>query len=78
MQRCSKFHSFFLVNINFEMPHCKDTILKIRNKYSQKRNCLPQPQFPHSCVSERFIYSHYLSALTMWTDPGNIYIVTDT
>jgi hypothetical protein len=39
--------------------HCKDKIPKIRNKYSQKRNCArPQSQFPHSCVCERFIYSH--------------------
>ncbi len=29
--------------------HCKDTIPKIWNKYSQ---------FPHSCVCERFLYSH--------------------
>ncbi len=40
-------------------------IPKIQNKYSQ---------FPHSCVCERFIYSHdwsaYFSAGNMWTDPG--------
>ncbi len=33
-------------------------------------------QFPHSCVCERFIYSHdwsaYSAAGNMWTDPGNI------
>ncbi len=41
----------------------------------------PQSQFPHSphsCASERFIYSHdrsvYSPAENMWTDPGNIKI----
>jgi hypothetical protein len=40
-------------------PHCKDTIPKIRNR---KGTTLPQSQFPHSCVCERFIYSHHRSA----------------
>jgi len=40
------------------LTHCKDTILKIWNKYSQKRNFAASEQFPHSCVCERFIYSH--------------------
>ncbi len=61
-------------------PHCKDTISKVRNKYSQKRNCAAQSQFPHSCVCERFIYSILTIGLpillqeNMWTDPGNIQI----
>jgi hypothetical protein len=43
--------------------HCKDTIPKIRNNYSQKRNCeRPESQFPHSSVCERFICSHDQSA----------------
>jgi hypothetical protein len=43
--------------------HCKDTIPKIRNKYFQERNgAASVPQFPHSCVCERFIYSHHRSA----------------
>jgi hypothetical protein len=58
---------------------CKEPIPKIRNKYSQKRNCAgPQSQFPHSWVCERFIYSDdrsaYSAAGNMWTDPGNTYI----
>jgi hypothetical protein len=36
----------------------------------------PQSQFPHSCVCERFKYSHnrsaYSAAGNMWTYPGNI------
>jgi hypothetical protein len=36
----------------------------------------PQSQFSHSCVCERIIYSHDVSAFSaggnMWTDPGNI------
>jgi hypothetical protein len=39
-------------------------IQKIWNKYSQKKGLHAQPQFqfPHLCVCERFIYSHYWSA----------------
>ncbi len=39
-------------------PYCKQTIPKICNKYSWKGIEWPQSQFPHSCVCERFIYSH--------------------
>jgi hypothetical protein len=36
----------------------RDTIPKIRNKYSQKRSCAAiQSQFLHSCFCERFIFS---------------------
>jgi hypothetical protein len=40
----------------------------------------PQSQIPHSCVCDRFIYSHDRSTYSaagkycMWTDPGNIHI----
>jgi hypothetical protein len=44
------------------LNHCKDTIPKFQNKYSQKRNCAAQSQLLHSCVCERFIYSHDPSA----------------
>ncbi len=64
--------------ITFAKPHCKETIPKIRNNYSHKRNAPPQSQFPHSCGYGRFIYSHDQSAFSpggnMWTAPGNIKI----
>ncbi len=44
--------------------HCKDTISKILNKYSQKRNCAGSVLIPHSCVCERFIYSQDWSAFS--------------
>ncbi len=39
-----------------------NTIPNIRNKYSQKGIARSQSQFPHSCVYERFMYSHDRSA----------------
>jgi hypothetical protein len=44
------------------IAHCKDTIPKMSNKYSQKRNWWPQSQFLHSCVCEEFLHSHDQSA----------------
>ncbi len=39
--------------------HCKDAMPKIRNIYSQKRNCAATVLIPiHSCFCVRFIYSH--------------------
>ncbi len=45
--------------------------LAVRRKYSQKRNCFANMQFPHSCVCDR---SPYSGAGNMWTNPGNIQI----
>ncbi len=58
-----------LWNRSVRESHCKDTIPKIRNKYSQKRNCaVTVPILP------------ILLQENMWTDSGNIYSksLTDT
>jgi len=51
------FHAFFPYGAQCT-AHCKDIIPKIRDKYARKGIAGPQSQFPHSCVCERFIYSH--------------------
>jgi len=53
-----KVSSHYLSEVSEFTTHCKEPLPKIRNKYSQKRNCAAmQSQFPPSCVCERFIYS---------------------
>ncbi len=56
----------------------KNQYRKFKTHIPRKGTEQPQSQFPHSCVCERFIYSHdrsaYSAAGNMWTDPGNIWI----
>jgi hypothetical protein len=61
-----------LMNDHKFTTHCKEPILKIR-KQIFPGIVRPQSQFPHSCVCERFIYSHdrsaYSAAGNMWSGP---------
>ncbi len=56
----------------------KNQYWKFETNNPRKGTARPQFQFPHSCVCERFIYSHnrsaYSAAGSMWTDPSNILI----
>ncbi len=58
-------------------------LITVKNQYRKFETNIPrkgiprqQSQFQHSCICERFIYSHnrsaYSTAGNMWTDPGNI------
>jgi hypothetical protein len=58
-------------------PHiAKNQRRKLETNIPKNGIARPHSQFPHSCVCERFIYSHdrsaYSAAVNMWTDPGNI------
>jgi hypothetical protein len=64
-------------NIILYLSHTsKNQNLKFETNIPRKGIARPQSQFPHSCVCERFIYSHdrsaYSAAGNMLTDPGNI------
>ncbi len=60
------------------MRTTKNQYRKFETNIPRKGIAKPQSQFSHSCVCERFMYSHhrsaYSSAENMWTDPGNIYV----
>jgi hypothetical protein len=71
--------NFFKLTYSQTAPsqiHCKDTVLKIRNKFSQEGIARPQSHFHiHVSVSDLYIPRIGLPILlqeNMWTDPGNI------
>jgi hypothetical protein len=64
-----------VVTMLVALLHCIEPISKIRNKYSQKRNCVDtSPNFHiHVSVSNLYIPTTDLPILgNMWSDPGNI------
>ncbi len=60
------------------LPHCKDTMMKIRNKYSQKRNCEANSNsYIHVSLSDLYIPligQPILQQDNRWTERGNILI----
>ncbi len=63
---------------SFSLHTAKTQYRKFETNIPRKGTARPQSQFPHSCVYERFIYSHdrsaYSAAENVCTDPGNIQI----
>jgi hypothetical protein len=63
--------------IIYKLPRytAKNQYRKLETNIPRKGIARPQSQCPHSCVCERFIYSHdgsaYSAAGNMWTDPGH-------
>ncbi len=54
------------------IPHCKDTIAKIRNKYYQERNCAAAvPILTFNILWAIYIF---LWSVCLWAEPGNIQI----
>jgi hypothetical protein len=61
------------VKVEVQFTHtAKNQYLKFEPNIPRKGIARLHPQFPHSCVCERFIYSHnrsaYSGAGNMWTD----------
>ncbi len=72
--RISIFIHLWAIYVLSGSVHCKDTILKIQNKYS---TLLPKSQFLHSYFCERFIYFPMIGLPIMlqenrWTNRRNI------
>jgi hypothetical protein len=68
----------FVSHSHFSLLTAKKKCRKFEANIPRKGISGPQSQFPHSCVSERILYSHDGAAVSaggnMWTDPGNIII----
>jgi hypothetical protein len=69
----------YLISSGFCPPYtytAKSQYRKFETNVPRKGIARPQSQFPHSCLCERFLYSHdwsaYYAARNMWNDPGNI------
>ncbi len=60
----------------------KNQYRKLETNIPRKEIEQPQSQFAHSCVCERFLYSHYRSAYSaagnMWTDPRHMNVEIGT
>ncbi len=66
-----------LVNRSLTTIHCKDTVPKIWNKYSQKWNCVASleiPTFMYLRAINIYPRSVHLFCCNRWTDHGNIHI----
>ncbi len=63
-------HLSFMRSGPADTLHCKDTVPKLRNKYSQKRNCVAFVPISTFLLCDRFIYSHdrsaYSAAENIW------------
>jgi hypothetical protein len=65
------------LNVRYGFTATVESLNRFKSEPISRRGIAQhQSQFPHSCVYERFMYSHdrsaYSAAGNMWTDPGNI------
>jgi hypothetical protein len=61
----------------FDIVTAKNQYRKLETNIPRKGIAWPQPQLPHSCVCERFIYIYYRSALLLQEIRGPI-LVSDS